>query len=32
MKAVELEDVEIRVTDLERAAQISKSGSKSGAW
>jgi transposase-like protein len=32
MKAVELEDVEIRVTDLERAAQISKSGGKSGAW
>jgi transposase-like protein len=32
MKAVELEDVEVRVADLERAAQISKSGGKPGVW
>jgi hypothetical protein len=31
-KAIEIEDIEVRVSDLERAANISKSGGKSGAW
>jgi hypothetical protein len=30
-KAIEIEDIEVRVTDLEQAAQISTSGEKTGA-
>lgn len=31
-KSIEIEDIEVRVSDLERAAQIAKSGDKTGAW
>ena len=30
MKAIEVEDIEVRVSELEQAAQLSKSGGKSG--